>query len=203
MAGTAKSYDSGKIILGPGDLWLNVAVPSAAARLTVDTTSNLHTPDATANPNAVHLGMTKGGTVVSYKPTTQSFEADEITSPYLARMLMDDLSIKGEMLQVFDFALLKQLTVGGTFATGTGYEEIAVGGLSAVPTISVALIVPDLTTPGTYYTVVQVYKTFNSSGWDFNVTRKDPAAVNFEFKGLSITTRTAGDQVGKIWKKIA
>lgn len=203
MAGYSKAYDATKIILGPGDIWLDVAVPSAAARMTVDTTSSVHTPDSTANPNAVHLGMTKSGTVVTYKPATQDFESDEQTAPFQSRLITEELTIEGEMLQCFDSSLLQKMTVGGTRATGSGYEEIAIGGLSAVTTFSLALIVPDITTPGTYFTVVQVYKAYNAEGWKLNVTRKEPATVPFKFSGLAVTTRAAGDQIGKWWKKVA
>ncbi|MFZ9311172.1 MAG: hypothetical protein ACO24O_06700 [Arenimonas sp.] len=203
MAGTTKSYDATKILLGPGDLYLNVAVPSAGSRMTVDTTSSVHTPDATANPSAVHLGMTKGGTIVTYKPTVQDFESDEQTAPYSSRIISEEFTIEGEMLQGLNTTLLDKLTVGGTLATGSGYEEIAIGGLSAVATYSVALIVPDITTPGTYFTVVQIYKAYNADGWKFGVTRKEPGSFAFKYSGLAVTTRTAGDQIGKVWKKVA
>lgn len=203
MAGSTKSYDATKIILGPGDLWLDVAVPSAGARATIDTTSGSHTPDSTAHPNAKHLGMTMEGTEVAYAPNVQDFEADEITAPYLSRIITEVLSIKGKMLQVFDWDLLESMTVGGVKATGSGYEELPIGGRSSVTTTSILLIAPDITTPATYYTVVQLYKTYNSAGWAFPITRKNPASLAFEFKGQAITTRAVGDQVGNIWKKVA
>jgi hypothetical protein len=54
----------------------------------------------------------------------------------------------------------------------------------------------------TLFNVVQIYKTFNKAGWSFPATRKNPANLPFEFEGLAITTRAAGDQVGKIWHKV-
>lgn len=201
MAGTAKSYDSTKIILGPGDLWAKVSVPSAGARMTLYTDG---TPDATANTTAKHVGMTKAGCEVSYKPSTADFEADELTSPFLSRLITEELAIKGEMFQVFDFALLYAMTVGGTYNTNTsttsGYEELTIGGLSAITTYSIALIAPDINAPTTKWVTVQLYKSYNSAGWNFTVTRKQPASLPFEFKGLSVATRTAGDQVGNIFK---
>lgn len=202
MAGTARSYDASKVILGPGDLWAKVAVPAGGARATIDTTSSVHTPDATAHPNAKHIGMTVEGTVVTYKPEIQNFSCDELTAPFLSRIVSEPLSIKGAMYQVFDWDLLELMTVGGVKGTGTGYEEMPVGGRSAIPTTSIILIAPDITTPGTYYTIVQLYKTFNQAGWEFGVTRKNPANLAFEFMGQSVTTRTVGDQIGNVWKKV-
>lgn len=199
MAGTAKSYDATKIILGPGDLWLNVAVPSAAARMTLHTDG---TPDSTANPQAKHLGMTKEGCEITYKPNVQDFEADEITSPFLSRIITEELSIKGEMFQVFDWALLAKMTVGGTYNTNTAYEEMTLGGLSTVTTMSIALIAPDINNPTTKFVVCQIYKTYNKAGWNFRETRKQPASLPFEFMGLSVTSRASGDQIGNIWKQV-
>jgi len=202
MAGTAKSYDATKIVLGPADLWLNVAVPSAGARLTV--AADL-TPDASANPSAIHLGMTKAGCTFEYKPEIQNFGSDELTAPHLSRIITESLSIKGEFLQVYDWSILEKITVGGTktinTSTTSGFHQLQMGGLSAISTYPIALIGQDINT-STLYWVIQLYKTFNKSGFTFSVTRKDQSSVPFEFDGLAITTRTAGDQVGNYWKSL-
>ena len=199
MAATAKSYDATKIILGPGDLWVNVGVPSAGARLTLASDG---TPDSVSSPNAKHVGMTKEGCELTYKPSITDFSADELTSPFISRLMAEEVSIKGEMFQVFDWSLLQKMTVGGTYNTNTAYEEMTIGGLSAVATVSIALIAPDINNPTTKFVVAQLYKTYNKAGWNFRITRKNPASLPFEFMGLSVTTRSAGDQVGNIWKQI-
>lgn len=199
MAGTAKNYNGNQIVLGPSDLWLNVAVPSAAARLTLDADG---TPDATANPNAVHLGMTAGGVTFEYMPEIQDFTSDELTAPHMSRIISEKASLKGEFLQVFNWSLLEKMTVGGTrnvnTNTSTGYEELTMGGVSTVSTFSVALIGPDIQGSGQYW-VVQLYKTFNKSGFTFAVTRKDQSRAPFEFSGLAVTTRAVGDQIANFW----
>lgn len=202
MAGTAKTYDATKIVLGPADLWLNVAVPSSGARLTV--AADL-TPDATANPSCVHLGMTAAGCTFEYKPTVQDFESDELTAPHLSRIITEQATIKGEFLQVFDWNILEKMSVGGTktinTSTTSGYHSMTVGGLSTVSTFPIALIGQDINT-STLYWVIQLYKTYNKSGFTFQVTRKDQSKAPFEFSGLAITTRTAGDQVANYWKSL-
>jgi hypothetical protein len=199
MAGTAKNYDANEIILGPSDLWLNVAVPSASGRLTLDADG---TPDATANPNAVHLGMTVGGVTFQYQPEIVDFSSDELTAPHLSRIISESCRLSGEFLQVFNWDLLSKMTVGGTknvnTNTSTGYEELTIGGLSTVSTFSVALIGPDISGTSQYW-VIQLYKTFNRAGFNFTVTRKDQSKAAFEFTGMAVTTRAAGDQIGNFW----
>lgn len=199
MAGTSKNYDANEIVLGPSDLWLNVAVPSAGNRLTLDADG---TPDATANPNAVHLGMTSGGVTFAYKPEIQDFGSDELTAPHLSRIISETCTLSGEFLQVFNWDLLEKMTVGGTKAvntnTSTGYEELKIGGLSTISTYSVALIGPDISGTSQWW-VIQLYKTYNKAGFNFTVTRKDQSKASFEFNGLAITSRAAGDQIANFW----
>ena len=199
MAGTAKNYNGNQIVLGPSDLWLDVAVPNAASRLTLDADG---TPDSTANPTAIHLGMTAAGVTFEYMPEIQDFTSDELTAPHMSRIISEKASLKGEFLQVFNWNLLAKMTVGGTrnvnTNTSTGYEELTMGGVSTVSTFSVALIGPDIQGSGQFW-VVQLYKTFNKSGFTFAVTRKDQSRAPFEFSGLAVTTRAIGDQIANFW----
>ena len=199
MAGTAKNYDANEIILGPADVWLNVAVPAASARMTLHTDG---TPDDVANPSAIHLGMTVGGTTFEYVPEIQDFSSDELTAPHLSRIITERATLKGEFLQVFNWLLLEKMTVGGTKSvdtnTSTGYEQLTMGGLSTISTFSVALIGQDISGSNQWW-VVQLYKTFNRAGFNFMVTRKDQSRAPFEFNGQAVTTRAAGDQIGNFW----
>lgn len=199
MAGTAKNYNANQIVLGPSDLWLNVAVPAASSRMTLDTDG---TPDATANPNTIHLGMTAGGVTFEYVPEIQDFSSDELTAPHLSRIISERATLKGEFLQVFNWSLLEKMTVGGTKSvdtnTSTGYEQLTMGGLSTISTFSIALIGPDISGTNQWW-VVQLYKTFNRAGFNFTVTRKDQSRAPFEFNGQAVTSRAAGDQIGNFW----
>ena len=199
MAGTAKNYNGNQIVLGPSDLWLDVAVPNAASRLTLDADG---TPDGTANPTAIHLGMTAAGVTFEYMPEIQDFTSDELTAPHMSRIISEKATLKGEFLQVFNWDLLAKMTVGGTknvnTNTSTGYEELTMGGISTIATYPVALIGPDISGSGQYW-CVQLYKTYNKSGFTFAVTRKDQSRAPFEFSGLAVTTRPAGDQIANFW----
>ena len=200
MAASTKNYNSNQIILGPSDLWLNVGLPATGSRLTLTD----GTPDNAEgqSPAAVHLGMTAGGVTFEYMPEIQDFTSDELTAPHMSRIISEKATLKGEFLQVFNWDLLAKMTVGGTknvnTNTSTGYEELTMGGLSTIATYPVALIGPDISGSGQYW-CVQLYKTYNKSGFTFAVTRKDQSRAPFEFSGLAVTTRPAGDQIANFW----
>jgi hypothetical protein len=195
-----KNYNANQIILGPSDIWLNVAVPGPGARMTLDA----GTPDTTANPSAIHLGMTSAGVTFEYVPEIQDFTSDELTAPHMSRIISESCTIKGEFLQVFNWALLEKMTVGGTKNTSTAtaspgpYEELTMGGLSTVSTYSIALIGQDISGTSEYW-VIQLYKTYNKAGFNFSVTRKDQSKAAFEFMGLAVPGRTVGDQIANFW----
>jgi len=199
MAASTKNYNANQIVLGPSDLWINVGLPATGSRLTLTD----GTPDNASgqSPNAIHLGMTAAGVTFEYMPEIQDFTSDELTAPHMSRIISEKASLKGEFLQVFNWSLLEKMTVGGTLATATGtaaYEELKMGGISTIATYPVALIGPDIQGTGEYW-CVQLYKTYNKSGFTFAVTRKDQSRAPFEFSGLAVTTRAVGDQIANFW----
>ena len=199
MPGTALNTDGSKIILGPGNLWADVAVPGAGARLTLHTDG---TPESVANPNAKHLGLTKGGGTVTFGVETQDFESDELTSPHLSRIIKQPMMIEAELLQLTDLAyVMKYVATGGTYSTAAGYKELAFGGLNAITYYSFALICADVADP-TKFICIQLYKAYNKSGFTFNITRKDQASAKIQLQALSIATRAVGDQTGKMFVQI-
>jgi hypothetical protein len=56
MAGTPLNYTVADIARGPVYIFTDVATPAVNAELVIDVSSGIPTPDATANPNAKHLG---------------------------------------------------------------------------------------------------------------------------------------------------
>lgn len=195
MSGVARNRNANQIILGPCDVWLNVALPGNAARLSLHTDG---TPLAASNPDAIHLGLTEAGVTFEYTPEIQDFTSDELTAPHLSRLISESARITGSFLQVFNWALLEKMTVGGKFNTNSAYEELTFGGLSTVTTFPVALIGQDISGSSEYW-VIQLYKTYNKAGFNFTVTRRDQSKAPFEFMGLAITSRTVGDQIGNFW----
>lgn len=195
MAATPKNYNANQIILGPCDVWVNTALPAASNRITLATNG---TPDDVTNTAVIHLGMTEAGVTFEYTPEVQDFTSDELTAPHMSRLISESARITGNFLQVFNWALLEKMTVGGKFNTNSAYEELTFGGLSDVATFPVALIGKDISGVDQYW-VIHLYKTYNKAGFSFTVTRRDQSKAPFEFMGLAITSRTAGDQIGNFW----
>jgi hypothetical protein len=200
MAGTATNYQPTLIRAGSiAQVWGNLAIPAAGARLTLDTDG---TPDATANPSAVHLGMTEAGAMFKVKPTFQKFLADEFASPVKNQMDALEATIEAAFLQIMDEKLLQVLTVGfGTYATDTGYKEVALG-IAAQTYTSLALIFPT-EADKTKFGVFHLYKTNNTGGLDsIDMSRKKMSSAKAVFEGLAIPGRAATDSVGKYWWQI-
>ena len=198
MAATPKSYNTAYIELGPGDIWLNVGLPAGGARIVLASDG---TPDSVTNPSCKHLGMTTEGAKLIYTPNITEFESDEQTAPVIVQNVGEGAKIEGTMIQVLDTALITYLLAGATYATAAGYEQNTFGGKQTVATFTVAYIAP-VYADITKFLVFNLYKAYNAAGWSADLSRKKMAGVPFSFTALSISTRTAGDQAGNLWKSI-
>jgi len=197
MPATADNLDGTKIILGPGKLYADVAVPAAGARMTLSS----GTPDSTENANAKQLGLTVDGSVITFGLETQDFGSDELASPHFSRIINTPVTIKAKIIQIMDFTnVLKYLMPQAAYSTAAGYKQMALGGQSAITTYSFALIAPTVEDP-TKYWVAHLYKAYNKNPFSFSVTRADQASAEIELMGLAIATRTT-DPVGNFWQQI-
>ncbi len=199
MAGTAPNWRVAARALGEGQLWANLAIPGAGARLTLHTDG---TPESVANPNAFHLGATKSGAKLMVKPTRQDFFVDEITAPVDTIITAMESAIAAELVGVTDMDLLELLTSGfGTLSSASGYEEISFG-TKADTFTSIAHIFPTREDP-TKFAVWHLYKAMNDAGLDFGSAKKEMSFTPVNFKSYAISTRAAVDQYGKYWKQAA
>lgn len=200
MAGTATNYDPTVIVVDTvAQIWAGLAVPAASARLSLHTDG---TPDATANPNAIHLGHTKEGSKITIVSSLAKHFADEEAVPIKATVDVTDMSIEGEFLQVLDDDVLKKLTAPfGTYATASGYKQWTIG-RKTLTYDSVAMIWP---TPAdaTKFAVAHIYNGINEAGLSFQISRKGMASAPFKFVAYAITSRAAADAVGNYWYQIA
>lgn len=199
MAGTAKTWNTSNIAQNAGALWAELAIPGAGARLTLDSDG---TPDATANPNAIHLGATKAGSKVMVKSTLQKFYVDEFRGPVVSNIDGVEMGIAGELVGVTKSELLAFLLPGvGTYATASGYKQVTIGA-KAIAYSSIALIFPlveDTTKNGIFH----LYSAINDPGVEFAIGRKELGFTPFSFVGYEITSRAATDTLGNVWKQIA
>lgn len=207
MAGTADNWLTTAIVKGPGKAYANLGGTPAAglgwdgaagARLLLHTDG---TPNSTQNPLAVHLGMTEGGTTFSVKPTFTDFYADEFTDPIATQVTQDQAVIGGSLLQLVDMTVQAIMIPTATRSDLGGAQGLSFGGATTLVYTSVAVIFP--LEGATKWGVFHLYKAFNDQGLAGQITSKKLGASPFAFRGLAITTRSSGDQVGYYFRQVS
>jgi len=199
MPGTALNYTVAQIIRGPVNVFLDVASPAAGAELTIDSTDNIHTPDATANPSAVALGLFTGGMEVRIGQTFEHAEADQLTSAYRSAISADEVVLSPRGALQFGggatrFTNTAKLLQGVTASTPTGKRKLTGGGLTTVTYRTVLAIWAQAEDP-TKYEYILLYRAFNDAGLAFTLSRKTDASSDLAFRGFADSSRTAGDQI--------
>lgn len=199
MAGTATSWKTTNLAQNAGQLWVDLAIPGAGARLTLDADG---TPDATANASAKHLGATKAGVKVMAKSALLDFFVDEFRAPVVRGVDTVEMGISGELVGVTDSILVAFLLPGvGTYATASGYKQVQIG-RKAIAYSSIAHIYP-LIEDTTKFGIFAVYSALNNTGVEWAIARKELGSTPFAFVGNEITSRAATDTLGNIWNQIA
>lgn len=200
MAGTATNWRTNNIALNAGQLWGSLAIPGAAARITLATDG---TPDASANATAFHYGATKAGSKVTIKSAQTKFYVDEFRGPIVTNIDQVDMTIAGEVVGVTDMDLMTALLPGvGTYATtASTFKEIRIG-IKAITYQSFALIFP-LIEDVTKFGIVNIYSGLNDTGVEWTQSRKELGFTPFNINGYEITSRAATDTLGNYWKQIA
>lgn len=196
MAGAPDNFDNTTVVIGPGKLYGDLAVPGHGGRLILEDGA----PDLTQNPDAKHIGYTREGTEFTIVPQITNFFADESSFPIVSRVQQEVAQITGEALQVADFDLQEILNPTSTRTTIQGIDGVHFGGNTLLTYTSVAVVFP-LEEDPTRYGVVQLYKAYNNAGLAARVTRTNLAGIPFAFQGIAIGTRPTGDQVGVFWKQ--
>lgn len=200
MAGTADNFNNTTVLIGPGKIYADLAIPGHGGRLIIDAATL--TPDAGQNPDARHLGYTREGGEVTVRPEVTRFFGDESPYPLISRVQQEVVAISGEILQVADFDLLEILMPTSTRTTINGIDGIHFGGSGVLNYTSVAIIAP-LEEDPTRVWVAQLYRAFNDQGLAARVSRTSLAGSPFAFQGEAISTRPAGDQIGILFKQLA
>lgn len=201
MAGTADNFVTTDVAIGPGKMYVKLAIPAANGRLIL---SSDGTPDATQNPLAEHIGMTEGGTEWSVKSTFQPFSADEFPEPIITRVTAEELMVSGSMLQILDMSLAEVFIPTATRNDAVGTQGVTFGGGSDITYTSVAVIWPIEASSGpVVYGVFHLYRAYNDAGLAAQITSKKLSASPFAFRGLGIPTRPENDRAGRFFRQLA
>jgi hypothetical protein len=203
----ADNWLTSRVALGPGKVYGNLGGTTNApwdiasgTRLLLATDGQ---PNATQNPNYVHLGMTEGGEAWSVKDTATHFKADEFIQPIISRITDQEVLITGSLLQISDFAVQQIMNPTATRSDVGGSEGLTFG--SANPTIvyrSFAVIWP-VEGDATKFHVFHIYKGFNDQGMAAQITRAKLGASPFAIRGFPITTRTDGDYTARFFRQVS
>ncbi len=197
MAGTAVSWKGTALAAKDGQLWGQLAIPGAGARITLHTDG---TPESVANPTAFHFGVTKAGAKLSIKVGYQKFYADEFRGPLITNVDKVDMMIAASLLAVTDLDVVKNILAGvGTYSTSSGYKQVTIGSL-AIAYQCVACIFP-LIEDTTKWGVFNVYSSINESGVEWDQGRVVMGEMPVSFAGYEVTTRAAADTLGNYWKQ--
>lgn len=184
------------------ELWAKLAVPAAAARLSLFTDG---TPDPTANPSYLHLGRTTEGAEFRFKSNLQHRFSDEFDSPFDTNIELIEALVVANIMPTLDTAIMELLMVGTTKAAGTGYEELAFGGKSSVASnfTSFAMIF-EMPEDSTKRGVVHLYNAINDEQIAMRIRKQGNSigSTPIAMRGFSLGSRAAGDQVGKFWKQV-
>lgn len=162
-----------------------------------------------APTGGIYMGGTEGAKTLTMGPKIEEINADEFYSPIDARPTAEAFEIDATFMES-DFAKLQAAFTSGTLTTGTdtnlpalsqNYEELAFGGLGSVAQHSIAVISPrrDVTSK---FVVAQLYNAYQSEAVKLPIQRAKETTYAVKFKGLSVTSRAAGDQVGKIYRQV-
>lgn len=201
MAGTADNFVTTDVAIGPCKLYAELAIPGAGGRLILASDG---TPDATQNPNAVHLGMTESGVSWSTKPTLSNFSADEFQDPIITRVTGNEIVLSGNLLQIMNMSIADILTQNATRSDLAGTQGVSLGTNPTPQYTSVAAIWAIEGSSGpTIYGVFHLYKAFNDQGLAAQITSKKLGTTPFAFRGVAITTRAAADTTGRFFKQLA
>lgn len=202
----ADNWLTNRIALGPGKVYGNLGGTTnqpwdiaSAGRLLLATDGQ---PNATQNPNYVHLGMTEGGEEWSVKANKTDFFADEFTDPIASRVTGHEVILSGSLLQISDMAVQAIMNPTATRNDLTGTEGITWGGLDEIEYRSFAVIWAQEGS-STLFNVFHIYKGYNDQGMAAQVTSKKLGASPFAIRGYAMPTRTAGDYTARFFRTVS
>lgn len=188
---------------GPGNLWLDCAVPATGSRLLIDQYGN---PVGGAPRN---IGATTGALTHTMTPKISEIGAEQETAGIDATLDSDANEIDVTMEELTLLNLRDSFGVG-IYASGTDaglpagaqdYEELSFGGFQAVQKRCIAVISPRRDQSG-LYVVSCLYNAYSTGAVKLPFERSKPTTWAVKFKGLNVPTRPQGDKCGKIYRQI-
>ena len=200
---TARDFTVSEIQQGPANLWIIGTPPDdTAKRLTL--AADL-TPDATAHPNSLGLGLIEGAATLTLTPKIEEIRADQSPAPVDFTCTGLDAKIEATILQSDWPLLAKALGVTGAYSIDAGgtpaWEQVVFGGGTIVTQAAVAVIAPKRSDP-TKFWVALLYKALSGDGVGLLISRTKMNTVKLVFTGVADLARTAGRQTGILYETV-
>jgi len=198
VAGTAKDIQVTEVHQGPGDLWVIGTPPvDATPRLVL---AGDGTPDSVTHGTCIHLGaLTEATTRV--KPAVHMLELDQLDAPFDIYLGEVNAELEASFAQVEMSKLARALGVGN-YGSGSGYKQVTFGGTLVVPTFCLAAV-SALKDAALKHIVSVLFKAAAAGGFQVVFGRGQASLYKCNFVGLSDLTRTAGKQLGNVYRTYA
>lgn len=214
MVNTAHTYNSGNVVVGPADVFVNVQNPTSAVPPTAGTNtwsaSGTYAISAAGLPTdngsaGVHIGLCEGPAMVQVTPKFLEIRADQYATPVDAAFISTDTEIDFVVEEV----VLQNLTTFLSSSLGT-YTNVGAGANPAcdflqfgsqpgtnVTFISLLLISPDHAVAGKFW-IVNGYKCYLKSAIQSTFARATKTTWKLKFGCVSDVSRVAGDMTMQI-----
>ncbi len=179
--------DPGKLVIGPGVLYLGSAIPADGSLLSSILTSGVPA-------DGFRIGYTKEGTELHYSFEPQFYDADEAPK-ILTQATQESAKITGTALQLANITFLTALLPNATAASA----HMKLGGKSGALVSQSVLVVGSNTATPSKIVAIQLYNCVNVAEFILKVSGQGPSETPFEFEGQSVGARAAGDTLGQIW----
>lgn len=156
-----------------------------------------------------YMGATEGAKTLTAGPKVEEINADESYAPIDARPTAEAFEIDATFMES-DFNRLQVSFTSGTLTTGTNsnlpsgaqnFEKLTFGNIGSLPKHSIAVISPRIGETKKYV-VSMLYNAYQSEVTKLPFQRAKETTYAVKFKGLAISARTAGDQVGQIYRQV-
>lgn len=206
----------GRIVIGPGALWLGVPPPTSTFPLNATSIVPLDVtgkPSARNSPYGTFAGMTDGPAVITVSPRITESKSDIVDAPVHAFGGADSVELQVTMKEMQYVTFLAAFPLAFTNRSGTipedglsakVVERFSFGGHSQdVPTSSVLVVVPkvgvfDQENDAQKYLTFMLYRAYNSAPTKMSIDRKKGMLLTVTFKGLADLSRVDGDLVAQL-----
>lgn len=188
------------IHIGAARIFLNVTAPASGAPPTplahVDGVPG--TAPIATNFNGIEVGYTQDATTFTYKQNKQEVVAEQSLNPVDVFVLNEEIQIEFTAMEHVFNTLKAAFDNVGTDNPAGGPRMMFYGGdggqLVSVTTMCVALSSRIRTAP-TKHEVLVIYRVYNMEGIQIPYNRTGEAVYKITMKGLTDTTRVAGDRL--------